>query len=109
MCRSADRVIVQVDQVISNEQVRSDPAKTTIAAADAIVRAPYGAHPFYARGYHAQDNDHLRLYSEAATRAAAGDRQPLDDYLDRYCRTPETHADYLELIGIRRLLALHEY
>src|SRR5579863_5992750 len=28
MCRAADRVIVQVDQVISNEQVRSDPWKT---------------------------------------------------------------------------------
>lgn len=33
MCRAADRVIVQVDQVISNEQVRSDPWKTTIADA----------------------------------------------------------------------------
>jgi len=109
MYRAAERVIVQVDQVISNEQVRSDPWKTTIAAADAIVRAPYGAHPFYARGFHVQDNEHLKVYSEAAGRAAAGDRKALDDYLDRYCRKPETHADYLEQIGIERLLALHEY
>ncbi len=79
---------MQVDQVISNEQVRSDPWKTTIAAADAIVRAPYGAHPFYARGYHVQDNEHLKLYSDAANRAASGDRESLDEYLDRYCRQP---------------------
>lgn len=109
MSRAADRVIVQVDQVVANEQVRADPWKTTIAAADAIVRAPYGAHPFYARGYHVQDNDHLKLYSDAANRAAAGDRKSLDDYLDRYCRNPATHSDYLELIGIKRLLELHEY
>ena len=109
MCRAADRIIVEVDQVISNEQVRSDPWKTTVAPADAIVRAPFGAHPFYSRGYHLQDNEHLKLYSEAANRAAAGDRKVLDDYLERYCRNPATHAEYLELIGIKRLLALHEY
>jgi glutaconate CoA-transferase subunit A len=109
MYRASDRVIVQVDQVISNEQVRSDPWKTTIAAADAIVRAPYGAHPFYARGYHVQDNEHLKLYSDAANRAAAGDPKALEEYLDHYCRKPPTHADYLEIIGIKRLLALHEY
>jgi glutaconate CoA-transferase, subunit A len=109
MYRAADRVIVQVDQVISNEQVRSDPWKTTIADADAIVRTPFGAHPFYARGYHVQDNDHLKLYSDAAGRAAAGDRSALEEYLDRYCRQPATHADYLETIGIKRLLELYEY
>lgn len=109
MYRAADRAIVQVDQVISNEQVRSDPWKTTIAPADAIVRAPYGAHPFYSRGYHLQDNDHLKLYSEAANRAAAGDRKALEEYLERFCRKPATHADYLEVIGLKRLLALHEY
>jgi glutaconate CoA-transferase, subunit A len=109
MYRAADRVIVQVDQVISNEQVRSDPWKTTIADAAAIVRAPYGSHPFYARGYHVQDNDHLKLYSDAAGRAAAGDRKALEEYLDRYCRKPTTHADYLETIGIKRLLELYEY
>jgi glutaconate CoA-transferase subunit A len=109
MYRAADRVIVQVDQVVSNEQVRSDPWKTTIAAADAIVRAAYGAHPFYSRGYHVQDNEHLKLYSDAANRAAAGDSKALQEYLDRYCRGPATHADYLEIIGIKRLLTLFEY
>jgi glutaconate CoA-transferase subunit A len=109
MYRAADRVVVQVDQVVSNEQVRSDPWKTTIAAADAIVRAPYGAHPFYSRGYHVQDNEHLKLYSDAANRAAAGDSKALQEYLDRYCRGPATHADYLEIIGIKRLLTLFEY
>jgi glutaconate CoA-transferase, subunit A len=109
MQRAADRTIVQVEQVISNEQVRADPWKTTIAAADAIMRAPFGAHPFYSRGFYVQDNDHLKIYSDAAGRMAAGEGNALDGWLDRYCRKPATHADYLELIGIKRLLELHEY
>ncbi len=107
--RAAARTIVQVEKVISNEDIRADPWKTTIAAADAIVRAPFGAHPFYSRGYYVQDNDHLREYSDAATAAARDDPQSLAAYLNHYCREPATHADYLETIGIKRLLALHEY
>ena len=109
MQRAADRTIVQVEQVIANEQVRAAPWKTTIVAADAIVRAPHGAHPFYSRGFYVQDNDNLKLHSDAAGQAAAGDRAALDGWLDRYCRKPATNADYIELIGIKRLLALHEY
>src|SRR5258707_1592025 len=104
--RAADRTIVQVEQVISNEEIRADPWATTIAAADAIVRTPFGAHPFYSRGFYVQDNEHLREYAEAAGR---GDATALAAYLDRYCREPATLGDYLERIGIRRLLALHEY
>lgn len=109
MHRAADRTIVQVEQIISNEQVRADPWKTTIPAADAIVRAPFGAHPFYSRGFHSQDNEHLREYSSASSDFAAGKRDAMAAYLDRYCRRPVTHADYLEEIGIKRLLSLHEY
>jgi glutaconate CoA-transferase subunit A len=109
MYRAADRVVVQVEKLASNEEVRADPWKTTIPAADAIVRAPYGAHPFYSRGFYVQDSDFLRSYSGAAASAAHGDGEALKRWLDHYCREPETHADYLETIGIKRLLSLYEY
>jgi len=109
MHRAADRTIVQVERVISNEQVRADPWKTTIPAADAIVRAPFGAHPFYSRGFYTQDNQHLREYSSASADFAAANGDTMAAYLDRYCRRPPAHADYLEEIGIKRLLSLHEY
>jgi glutaconate CoA-transferase, subunit A len=109
MYRAADRTIVQVERVISNEQVRADPWKTTIPSADAIVRAPFGAHPFYSRGFYLQDNEHLREYSSASSDFASGSTGAITAYLDRYSRRPPTHADYLEEIGIKRLLSLHEY
>lgn len=108
--RAADRTIVQVEKVIANEDVRSNPWATTIAAADAIVRAPYGAHPFYSRGYYLTDNDFLQSYVRAATAAAQNnDPVALQHFLSHYCQEPETHGDYLERIGIKRLLSLYEY
>jgi glutaconate CoA-transferase subunit A len=100
---------VQVEQVIANEEIRADPWATTIAAADAIVRAPFGAHPFYSRGFYITDGPHLHAYLQAAEKAAGGDRAALEEYLDRHCRRPEGLADYLETIGMKRLLELHEY
>ena len=109
MQRAADHTIVQVEKIVANEDIRKDPWATTIAGADAIVRLPYGAHPFYSRGYYIQDNTHLKDYLEASTAAAKGDSAALDAYFARYCREPAGHADYLEQIGIKRLLELHEY
>ena len=86
------------------------PWATTIAGADAVVRAPYGAHPFYSRGYYVQDREFTRLYVEAATAAAQrDDRDPLEAFLQRYVHDAPTHGDYLERVGIKQLLGLHEY
>jgi glutaconate CoA-transferase subunit A len=108
--RAADRTIVQVERVIANEEIRANPWATTIPGADAVVRAPYGAHPFYSRGFYVQDNAQLRMYIEAATAAAQENRpEALVRYLNHYCREPATHGDYLERVGIKRLLELYEY
>ena len=108
--RAASHTIVQVEKIISNEDVRANPWATTIARADAVVRMPYGAHPYYSRGYYVQDSALLQAYVAAARAAAERDeRGALEQFLERYCHTPITHADYLEQIGIKRLLALYEY
>lgn len=108
--RAADRTIVQVERIIPNEEVRANPWATTIGGADAVIRAPYGAHPFYSRGFYVQDNDHLRHYLEAATAAAQHNRpEALTEYLHHYCREPASLGDYLERVGIKRLLGLYEY
>ena len=108
--RAADRTVVQVERIIANEDVRANPWATTIPGVDAVVRAPYGAHPYYSRGFYVQDQEHLQAYVAAANAAARGQRSDdLAQYLTTYCREPAVHADYLERIGIRRLLSLYEY
>lgn len=106
LARAAARTLVQVEKIIPNEQVRANPWATTIGRADGVLRMPYGAHPYYSRGHYLTDSALLEDYVRAAERDGGAD---LAAFLAHYCREPATHADYLERIGIKRLLALHEY
>jgi glutaconate CoA-transferase subunit A len=108
--RAADRTIVQVEKIISNEEVRANPWATTIASIDAVVRVPYGAHPFYSRGHYVQDKPFTKAYVHAATAAAEDDdRSALDEFFRRFCIEPATHGDYLEQVGVKQLISLYEY
>jgi len=106
--RAADRTVVEVERLIGVEETRRDPWATTIPAADAVVRAPWGAHPFASRGFYLQDGEQVREYLAAAGEAVQGRGEALERHLARYWREPATHVDYLERVGIRRLLALDE-
>lgn len=110
--RAATRVVVQVERLVSNEDIRRDPWRTTIADADAIVPLRFGAHPYYSRGHYVQDVDAVNAYfaaSAEAARARDGTGSELAAWIARYCDEPGSHADYLERVGNRQLLALTEY
>lgn len=108
--RAADKTIVQVDKVIPNEEIRRCPEKTTFHVVDAIVRAPFGSHPYASPGFYLEDQIHIKEYVAAGTALLkSDDRSPLEAYLEKYVYRPETHADYLEEIGIKRLISLYEY
>lgn len=103
--QAAETTIVQVEQVVSNEEIRRTPWYTSLPDADAIVRAPFGAHPYASPGRYVEDVEHLEEYVGAARE---GGRR-LEEYLDRYVRTPADHWEYLEAIGLRRLFSLGEF
>jgi glutaconate CoA-transferase, subunit A len=107
--RAATRTLVQVERVISNEEVRRAPERTALLA-HGVLRAPWGAHPFSSPGFYLEDREHISLLVDAGRAyARSGDRRPFEEYLDRYIRGPGDQVEYLEAIGLRRLLALHEY
>ena len=107
---AADETYVQVEQVVSNEQIRADPLKTAIPGADGIIRAKFGAHPYSSPGHYVEDKEHIRQYVRAATAwAKSDDYAPLQAYLDEFVTGPKDHAAYLERVGIRQLLSLNEY
>src|SRR5262245_19564284 len=107
---AADATYVQVERIVSNEEIRRDPLRTAVAGADGVIRARFGAHPYSSPGHYVEDQEHIRSYVRAATAwVKSGDFAPLEAYLDEFVRQPADHAAYLERIGIRRLLALNEY
>ncbi len=110
MYAAADLTFVQVERIVSNEDIRRDPARTAIPGADGVIRARFGAHPYSSPGSYAEDQEHIARYVRAATAwAKDDDLAPLKAYLDEFVYGPADHAAYLERIGIRRLLSLEEY
>lgn len=108
--RASARTIVQVERVVPNEEVRKNPLATSLYGVDGIVRAPYGSHPFAAPGFYVEDDEHIREYVAGANAyAKRGDRGPFQAYLQKYILGPKSHEEYLEVIGVRRLIRLHEY
>jgi glutaconate CoA-transferase subunit A len=107
--RAAKKTIVTVERIVPNEEIRKDPLATALWNVDAIVRAPYGSHPYQSPGFYLHDEAHLNDYLIAARAAVKGDRGPFDAYLDRYIFRPANHAEYLQTVGFPRILSLYEF
>ena len=102
---AARKVVVQAERIVSNDVIRRAPERTRFWRDTAVVRAPWGTHPYSGAALSA-DNDHLRRYAKAVQAATGGDRAPLEGYLREFVLEPETHLDYLERVGIRRIAEL---
>lgn len=103
-------VIVQVERIVSPEEIRANAGATTIAGSDVVVRAPYGAHPFASEGIYPPDRAQIVAYAEAATEwLRSGSREALDEHLERFVYGPADQAAYLDSVGLDQVLELSEY
>lgn len=107
--RAADRTVITTERLVPNEEIRRQPLHTSIPYADGVLKARWGAHPFSSPGHYLVDEHHLGEYLTAAAAARKGDRGPLDRYLERYVTRPTSHVEYLEAVGLGRLLELEEW
>ncbi len=103
LAQAAKRVVVTVDRIVDPETIRRDNHLTKIPAAfvDAVVEAPFGAHPTASAGFYGMDETHLADYV-----AASADAAGFHAYLDRYVARAGTHRDYLDRLGRERLRSL---
>jgi glutaconate CoA-transferase subunit A len=107
---AADTTVVTVERLVSNETVRANPAATSVPGAHAVVRVPYGAHPFAADGFYPADEAHITDYVRAADDwRRSGSRTALDEYFDRFVLGAPDHARYLERVGFQQILSLTEF
>jgi glutaconate CoA-transferase, subunit A len=94
------RVIVSAEEIVSTDEIRSDPARTSIPhfAVDAVVHAPFGAYPGTVQGYYASDPGGV---IEAMGAMFRGD---FSDYLKKHVASVGSHEEYLEkVVGARKL------
>lgn len=108
IAQAANKVIVQVEKLVSNEEIRSAPTETTLPCefVDAVVLAPYGAHPSASQNYYQLDEGLMKEYLRAGRSFLQGDAAPLEGFWQKYVDGPATHCDYLAAVGLDRLFGL---
>jgi glutaconate CoA-transferase subunit A len=109
MFRAADVTIVQVERIVTSEHIRLEPTRTVYNRIEAIVRAPFGCHPFGSPGNYREDGDYLRAYVDVVRKArAANDRAAVTAWIDENIRESGDHLEYLERLGVRALVDMLE-
>ncbi len=100
---ASSRVIVVVEELVDEAEVRADPNRTIIPGliVDAVVVEPWGAHPSYAQGYYDRDNEFY-----IAWEAISRDPAALSRYLDDFVYGVEDRSEYVQRSGgLERLRA----
>ena len=95
-------VIVSTERLVTLDRTHENAASITLNGylVHAVVHAPFGAHPLVSPRYYDADNAHIRDYF------AAHEQGKIGEYLTTYVHGPKDEAEYLERIGIRRLISL---
>ncbi|PSC04903.1 3-oxoadipate--succinyl-CoA transferase subunit A [Alsobacter soli] len=101
--RAAGTVIVTVEEIVDTDIIRRQPEMTLLPAlmVDMVVHLPYGAHPTGVYGYYDHDSAHLADYY-----AASRTEPDTAVWLDRWAHGLPDHFDYLDALGMTRLLQL---
>ena len=104
----AKKVIVQVERVVSNEEIRRQPLATTIPSGtvSAVVLTPYGAHPFASQNYYEVDGQHLKEYLQVAKGFVEGNIEGFEEYVNKYIDGPSSLSQYRQTIGSERIRSL---
>lgn len=92
LAEASKLVIVTAEQIV--DRLSEDDATGTFIPSihvDAVVHAPFGAHPAGCTGVYAPDKAHMARYV-----AAAKDDASFDEYLRTYVLGIKDHDDYVE-------------
>ena len=100
---AARKVIVTCEELVSNDVIRRDPQATKLPCfvVNAVCEVPYGAYPTQCYGYYDYDNSFLKAYG-----AASKTEEDFKAFLKEYVYDVKDQAEFLEKIGVNRLLKL---
>ena len=103
IAKSADKVIVSVEQLVSEDTIHENPHLTILPKffVDRIVEAPWGAHPTACDCRYDYDLSFLRNYQDQAASP-----ETFQEFLKRCVFDVEDHYQYLDLLGLQRLFAI---
>lgn len=94
--KAASRVIVSCEEIITTDEIRKDPDQNSLPhfLVDAIVLAPFGAHPTACYMRYDYDPSHLKMFSKLAS-----NDDLFQKYLDEWVYSINTQEEYLAKVG----------
>lgn len=105
MPKAATTVVVTAEEIVDSEVLRANPDRTVLPGfmVDAVVEAPFGAHPTsFSPRYGYDTTMHLEWIG------AARDDEAVAGFMEKYVTGPADHAAYLEAAGGSERLAAVE-
>jgi len=100
---AAKHTIVTCEELVDDEVIRRNPELNSLPGLviDAVVHAPYGAHPSQVHSYYDYDGLFMRDYDKIS-----GDDELFKQFLKEYIYDLPDHNAYLDKIGASRLMNL---
>lgn len=98
---AAKHCIVTCEELVSNAEMRKDPSQNNIPGfvVDAVVHAPFGAHPSQCYNYYDYDAELFREYDKASRTD-----EDFEAYIQKWVYDTKTHMGYLNKLGAQRLI-----
>lgn len=102
LARASKKLIITCEEIISTEQIRSEPERTIIPyyCVDAVVHIPYGSYPCNMPGMYYFDLEHLKEWNESER-----DLQNLEKFVNKYIYGVKDWNGYLEVCGGKKKMA----
>lgn len=100
---AAKKTIVTCEQIISNEQIRRDPTLNSIPGfcVDAVVLAPFGAHPSQCYSLYDYDKAYYKAYD-----VASKTEEDFKTFVGEWVYGVKDHEEYINKLGASRLAKL---
>jgi glutaconate CoA-transferase subunit A len=101
--RAGKKVIVLAEEIVDTEFIRSQPDQTVIPNiyVTHVVECPWGSYPMMVYNYYDYDMQHVRMYYEQCKTEEGWQK-----YCEEYITSVNDHKEFLQKIGIERLLKL---
>jgi glutaconate CoA-transferase, subunit A len=106
LSRAAERVMLTAERIVPNSEIRKNPWATSVAYADVVVEAPYGAHPFASHGFYVEDEEGLQDYVAASVAYRKREMDKWNAYLEQWVTAVPNHNAYLSKLNAERLSKL---
>jgi len=100
---AAKHCIVTCEEIVEDEEMMRESYLNNIPCfkADAVVHAPFGAHPSQTYNYYDYDREFLKMYDKVSRTD-----ESFEEFLQEWVHGVKSHEEYLEKLGVERLSRL---